>query len=47
MKIGVVSDTHVSRIDQLPPKLVDSLKEVDLIVHLGDYTYFGGAIQVG
>jgi len=38
MKIGVVSDTHVSRIDQLPPRLVDSLKEVDLIVHLGDYT---------
>ncbi len=38
MKIGVVSDTHVSRIDQLPPKLVDALKEVDLIVHLGDYT---------
>jgi len=38
MKIGVVSDTHISRIDQLPPKLVDSLKEVDLIVHLGDYT---------
>ena len=38
MKIGVVSDTHVSRIDQLPTRLVDSLKEVDLIVHLGDYT---------
>ena len=38
MKIGVVSDTHVSRIDQLPRKLVDALKEVDLIVHLGDYT---------
>jgi putative phosphoesterase len=38
MKIGVVSDTHVSRIDQLPTRLIDSLKEVDLIVHLGDYT---------
>ena len=38
MKIGVVADTHISRFDQLPPKLVDSLKEVDLIVHLGDYT---------
>jgi len=38
MKIGVVSDSHVSKIDQLPPKLVDGLKEVDLIIHLGDYT---------
>lgn len=38
MKIGVISDTHVSRIDQLPKRLIDSLKEVDLIVHLGDYT---------
>jgi len=38
VKVGVVSDTHVSRIDQLPPKLVDGLKEVDLIIHLGDYT---------
>lgn len=38
MRVGVVSDTHVSRIDQLPRGLVDRLKEVDLIVHLGDYT---------
>jgi putative phosphoesterase len=38
LKIGVVSDTHVLRVDQLPGKLVDSLMEVDLIVHLGDYT---------
>ena len=38
MKVGVVSDSHVSKIDQLPSKLVDGLKEVDLIVHLGDYT---------
>lgn len=38
MRIGVISDTHVSRIDQLPIKLIDALKNVDLIVHLGDYT---------
>ena len=38
VKVGVVSDSHVSKIDQLPSKLVDGLKEVDLIVHLGDYT---------
>ena len=38
MKIGVISDTHVSRIDQLPPRLLEKLQEVDLIIHLGDYT---------
>ncbi|MDY6893619.1 MAG: metallophosphoesterase family protein [Chloroflexota bacterium] len=38
MKIGVISDTHVSRIDQLSPQLIDTLQHVDLIVHLGDYT---------
>ena len=38
MKIGVLSDTHVSEIGQLPQSLVRRLAEVDLIVHLGDYT---------
>ncbi|HEY49141.1 MAG TPA: metallophosphoesterase family protein [Dehalococcoidia bacterium] len=38
MKIGVVSDTHVSRVDQLPANLLEMLEEVDLVVHLGDYT---------
>ncbi len=38
MKIGVLSDTHVSEIGQLPESLVRCLAEVYLIVHLGDYT---------
>ena len=38
MRIGVLSDTHASRIEQLPDKLIDVLRNVDLIVHLGDYT---------
>lgn len=38
MKIGVLSDTHISTFDQLPSNLLERLKEADLIVHLGDYT---------
>ena len=37
-RIGVLSDTHASGIEQLPGKLVDGLRDVDLIVHLGDFT---------
>lgn len=37
MKIGVVSDTHLSNKDsKLPPQLLDGLKNVDLIIHAGD-----------
>jgi putative phosphoesterase len=38
LSLGVVSDTHVSRLDQLSRSLIDRLMGVDLIVHLGDYT---------
>src|SRR3972149_7772203 len=38
MRIAVLSDTHVSRIRELPKALVDRLKDVDLVVHVGDYT---------
>ena len=38
MQIGVLSDTHVSEMRELPESLVRRLEEVDLIVHLGDYT---------
>jgi putative phosphoesterase len=38
MRVGVLSDTHANRIEQLPNKLIDVLREVDLIVHLGDIT---------
>lgn len=38
MKVAVLSDTHVSGIGQLPENLVRRLGDVDVIVHLGDYT---------
>jgi putative phosphoesterase len=38
MRVGILSDTHASRIEQLPRQLIDVLREMDLIVHLGDYT---------
>lgn len=37
MKIGVVSDTHISDSSkELPKKLVDAFGSVDMIVHAGD-----------
>ena len=38
MKIGILSDTHVASIDQIPRGLVDVLKGMDQILHAGDYT---------
>lgn len=38
MKIGVLSDSHVSDLSALPKKAVNLLKNMDLIVHAGDYT---------
>jgi putative phosphoesterase len=37
MKIGVLADTHMNNIEQLPRSMLDSLRRTDLIVHLGDY----------
>ena len=37
MKIGVISDTHVDNISELPYYIVNSLRKTDLIIHLGDY----------
>lgn len=37
MKIGVVSDTHIpSRAKALPAALMEGLRGVDLIIHVGD-----------
>ena len=50
VKIGVISDTHVSSIDQLSAKLVERLYEMDFVVHLGDYTDKGlveGLMELG
>ena len=38
MRIGVISDTHVKTIDDIPAKILKALAEVDLIVHAGDFT---------
>jgi putative phosphoesterase len=37
LKIGVLSDTHVDDISELPYDVVNSLRKTDLIIHLGDY----------
>jgi putative phosphoesterase len=37
MKIGVLSDSHVSSFAQLNDKILTALAEVDLIVHAGDF----------
>lgn len=37
MKIGVISDTHIPiRASEIPKKILESLKEVDMILHAGD-----------
>lgn len=38
MQITVISDTHVSSIEELPTRLVALLRKSELIIHLGDYT---------
>lgn len=39
LRIGVISDTHVpDRQESIPPKILDGLKGVDLIIHAGDLT---------
>ncbi|MDC3417704.1 metallophosphoesterase family protein [Aquibacillus salsiterrae] len=38
MKIAIIGDTHMpKRAKQLPPVLVSTLKEVDRIIHVGDW----------
>jgi putative phosphoesterase len=37
MKIGVISDTHVTSLAELPEKLLQALAEVDMIIHAGDF----------
>lgn len=39
MKIGVLADTHIpDRAADLPPKIAEEFKRVDLIIHAGDFT---------
>lgn len=39
MKLGVISDTHIRTIDEMPATITKALTEVDLIVHAGDFTH--------
>ena len=38
MRIGVLSDTHVSSFENVPKKIIDSVSTVDMIIHAGDLT---------
>lgn len=38
MRIGILSDTHVSSFAELPDKILTTLAEVDMIIHAGDFT---------
>lgn len=37
-RVGILSDTHASTIEEMPTALSAIIKSVDLIVHAGDYT---------
>jgi putative phosphoesterase len=38
IRIAVLADTHVNRLEHLPKKIIDTLATVDLIIHAGDFT---------
>ena len=38
MRIGVISDTHVKTVDDVPAPIITALAGVDFIVHAGDFT---------
>jgi len=38
MRIAVLADTHVNRLEHLAKKIIDALSTVDLIIHAGDFT---------
>jgi uncharacterized protein len=38
MRIAVLADTHVNRLEHLPKKIIEALSTVDLIIHAGDFT---------
>jgi putative phosphoesterase len=38
LKIGVISDTHASALEEIPAPVLTALSGVDLIVHAGDFT---------
>ena len=38
LRIGVISDTHVETLGEIPHPILVALAEVDLIIHAGDFT---------
>lgn len=38
MRIGVISDTHVRTLSNIPAPILEALAGVDLIIHAGDFT---------
>ena len=38
MRIVVLADTHVNRLEYIPKKIIDALSTVDLVIHAGDFT---------
>ena len=38
MRIAVLADTHVHKLEHLPKRITDTLSTVDLIIHAGDFT---------
>lgn len=40
MRIAVLADTHVDKLEHVPKKIIDALSTVDLIIHAGDFTNF-------
>ena len=35
-RIIIISDTHIGTIEKLPPKVLNALKEADIVIHAGD-----------
>ncbi len=47
MKILVISDTHIpNRAKELPKKVLDEIKSVDMVVHAGDFTSFNFYLEL-
>ena len=38
MRIAVLADTHVNKLEHLSKRIIDALSTVDLIIHAGDFT---------
>ncbi len=39
MKIGIIADTHVRTVNEIPAEIRKTLADVDLIIHAGDFTH--------